>query len=97
MEDAEVAGLFGKWAAKQGLLSRVTEDQCAGLAQAFIAGFFYGQNPVLRGELTGGDVSQHQPSFTCPVCKRTSYSPDDIREGYCGNCHDWTGTPTSAQ
>jgi len=20
----------------------------------------------------------------------TSHHPDDIREGYCGNCHDWT-------
>ena len=23
----------------------------------------------------------------------TSYNPNDIREGYCGNCHDWTGEP----
>lgn len=29
-------------------------------------------------------------SITCPRCKRTSYNPNDIREGYCGNCHDWT-------
>jgi hypothetical protein len=31
-----------------------------------------------------------QPHVTCPRCLMTSYSPDDIREGYCGNCHDWT-------
>lgn len=31
-----------------------------------------------------------QPSITCPVCRMTSYNPNDIREGYCGNCHDWT-------
>jgi transposase len=31
-----------------------------------------------------------QPSITCPVCGRTSYNPNDIREGYCGHCHDWT-------
>lgn len=30
------------------------------------------------------------PSITCPVCAMTSYSLPDIREGYCGNCHDWT-------
>lgn len=30
-------------------------------------------------------------SFTCPRCGRTSHHPDDIREGYCGACHDWTG------
>jgi ribosomal protein L37E len=29
-------------------------------------------------------------SITCPRCGRTSYNPNDIREGYCGNCHDWT-------
>lgn len=31
-----------------------------------------------------------QPSFTCPVCGMTSYNPNDIREGFCGNCHAWT-------
>lgn len=33
------------------------------------------------------------PSFTCPRCGLTSYLPHDIREGYCGHCHDWTGDP----
>lgn len=32
-----------------------------------------------------------QPSITCPICNKTSYHPEDIRQGYCGNCHDWTG------
>lgn len=30
------------------------------------------------------------PSITCPNCGATSYNPNDIREGYCGNCHDFT-------
>jgi ribosomal protein S27AE len=29
-------------------------------------------------------------SITCPKCGMTSYNANDIREGYCGNCHDWT-------
>lgn len=29
-------------------------------------------------------------SVTCPRCGRTSYHPDDIADGYCGDCHDWT-------
>jgi ribosomal protein L37E len=29
-------------------------------------------------------------AFTCPRCGMTSHHPGDIREGYCGNCHDWT-------
>jgi hypothetical protein len=26
-------------------------------------------------------------SYTCPACKRTSYSPHDIEHRYCGHCH----------
>jgi hypothetical protein len=29
-------------------------------------------------------------SVTCPRCGRTSHHPDDVAEGYCGACHDWT-------
>lgn len=29
-------------------------------------------------------------SITCPVCGRTSWNPNDVREGYCGHCHAWT-------
>jgi hypothetical protein len=32
-----------------------------------------------------------RPSFTCPRCQRTSTHPVDVRERYCGACHDWTG------
>lgn len=28
--------------------------------------------------------------ITCPRCARTSYNPNDVAEGYCGHCHDWT-------
>lgn len=31
-----------------------------------------------------------RPSITCPRCGFTSYHPDDIANGYCGHCHDWT-------
>lgn len=38
---------------------------------------------------------QEQPeSITCPKCWMTSYSPNDVREGYCGNCQWWTSHPT---
>lgn len=30
------------------------------------------------------------PGFTCPQCGMTSHNPNDIAEGYCGNCHNWT-------
>lgn len=35
-----------------------------------------------------------EPSITCPVCGKTSHNPTDIRTGYCGACHDWTGVIT---
>lgn len=34
-----------------------------------------------------------QPSITCPVCGMTSYHPEDIKQGYCGNCHKFTSEP----
>ncbi|MGH3548893.1 MAG: hypothetical protein ACRDQU_12445 [Pseudonocardiaceae bacterium] len=59
----------------------------------------------LLGEMAGGTArdAMHElagvialrvverPRFTCPRCKRTSYHPHDVREGYCGACHAWTG------
>lgn len=33
--------------------------------------------------------------ITCPKCGMTSYNPNDIRTGYCGNCHEWTSPPLS--
>lgn len=30
------------------------------------------------------------PSITCPKCGRTSHHPDDMAEGYCGACHEYT-------
>lgn len=36
-------------------------------------------------------VSACTPAITCPRCGMTSHNPNDVREGYCGHCHDWTG------
>lgn len=41
-----------------------------------------------------GEAPQGTPSFTCPACGATSYHPMDVRYGYCGRCHDFTGEPT---
>jgi hypothetical protein len=53
-----------------------------------------GVTPVTRGNLTATpghfDPDEEEVSITCPICGMTSYNPNDIREGYCGNCHDWT-------
>lgn len=46
---------------------------------------------VERGRKAQQAVDRIITGFTCPRCGRTSHNPNDIREGYCGNCHDWTG------
>lgn len=33
------------------------------------------------------------PSITCPQCGMTSCHPRDVEAGYCGKCHEFTGTP----
>jgi hypothetical protein len=30
-------------------------------------------------------------NFTCPICHLTSYNLNDEAQGYCGNCHAFTG------
>jgi hypothetical protein len=30
---------------------------------------------------------ENTPCFTCPRCRRTTYNPVDVREMYCGACH----------
>ncbi len=36
-------------------------------------------------------MTDRGPFFRCPVCRAESYDVNDIREGYCGRCHDFTG------
>jgi len=31
-------------------------------------------------------------SITCPQCGRTSHNPNDVREKYCGACHQYHDT-----
>jgi hypothetical protein len=28
--------------------------------------------------------------FTCPICGRASWHPQDAEHGWCGNCHGYT-------
>lgn len=28
-------------------------------------------------------------TITCPECGRTSHHPEDVKHGYCGNCHTY--------
>lgn len=69
--------------------SQIIEDA---IAEAADAADWLRTNPPgarLPNHLEPG-YQPEQASITCPACGMTSYSMDDIRQGYCGLCHDWT-------
>jgi hypothetical protein len=37
----------------------------------------------------GGAEGAADPHITCPKCHLTSYHPEDVRQRYCGNCHQF--------
>lgn len=37
-----------------------------------------------------GETQEQEPCLMCPKCANVSYNINDVREGYCGHCHDWT-------
>lgn len=43
------------------------------------------------GPIAGCRKCPEPERFRCPRCGMTSAHPTDLAEGYCGNCHDWTG------
>jgi len=41
----------------------------------------------VRDEL---EASNELTSIVCPDCGKRSFNSNDVREGYCGNCHAYT-------
>ena len=39
----ELSALFARWAEGEGILARISEEQCADLARAFMAGYAHGR------------------------------------------------------
>lgn len=48
--------------------------------------------------IIGADGTRYEvvKSITCPVCQRTSWHPEDVKQGYCGACHWWTSNEAMA-
>lgn len=51
----------------------------------------------ITGTITVGDgldleavMEGDDMAFQCPRCGSVSPEPNDVREGYCGQCHAWT-------
>lgn len=49
------------------------------------------EDPTVRESLRDLLGLIDEPGFSCPRCAATSLHPEDLREGYCGRCHDFTG------
>ncbi len=32
-------------------------------------------------------------TYKCPYCNMVSHNPNDVKEGYCGNCHRYSQEP----
>ena len=68
----------------------MTMRRLAEIAEARGTRFVYVEGGFMGAPVTVVDTKDAK-SFTCPVCKRVSHNPNDLREGYCGACHDFTG------
>lgn len=49
------------------------------------------------GELRAIARGTRRTSITCPDCGMTSHHPEDVAQGYCGNCHKFTSPPFGAR
>lgn len=78
-ECRRVLDLIDGWYRQHGLTR--TPDTVAALA------FVQGVTFAVAAQRAHDDSGR---SITCPRCGMTSHHPTDIREGYCGQCHDWT-------
>jgi len=46
-------------------------------------------DPTTTTFILGAHQETGQPNITCRICGRTSYNPNDIKERYCGFCHQF--------
>lgn len=53
------------------------------MAQAVVGG----EHVAPPSKTTSYSIDEASGSITCLRCGMTSYSPSDVREKYCGNCH----------
>lgn len=44
-----------------------------------------------------GATTARATAIVCPDCRRMSHHPEDIRQGYCGACHEFTSIPWNRQ
>lgn len=95
----DVCGLHGRpWPCKPCVLHALAGNTVtffAGMSAEAITAIFE-RAPVIDLFRFQREMQRHRLNYrmiTCPVCRRVSYQPGDISEGYCGNCHWFTSDP----
>lgn len=81
-----------EWACKD---EEIPDSTIAAVLNRLTYGHPYGADALLRIEMDATrleEIKSHPiPNiFVCPRCQTVSYNANDIKEGYCNSCHDWT-------
>jgi hypothetical protein len=97
-EDESGEGLTGFWDPASGWMPMVAADEARveSLRQMAERIATESGKPIrlLRFDVRTEVETITPASFRCPRCGKVSVHPDDIRNRYCGACHDWTGART---
>lgn len=62
----------------------------SGIGEYGIANTIYRLAGILRREAADIEDIKARKAFQCPKCLKVSRNENDIKYGYCGNCHDFT-------
>lgn len=89
--EAESEGLI--FAAFAEMAESTDSDVDTALAGSQLAGFLVQK---IRGVRAHTVEQSPYTLFRCPRCQQASNHPEDIKNGYCSNCHAYTGDPLRA-
>jgi ribosomal protein L37E len=87
-----------EWACKD---EDIPDQKTAAILNRLTYGHPYGADALLRMEMDTTRLEEIkrnplQTVFVCSRCGRVSHNAHDIKEGYCGACHDWTAQERSS-
>jgi hypothetical protein len=51
---------------------------------------FYPKVCKVKVKFGDGEIEQALSAIKCPICSMVSSNINDIKQGYCGKCYDWT-------
>lgn len=82
----------GSHAPREHVIAGRSQDEAQ---REFDEAIAYIEHEKVAAALIPSNMTSRSPSFTCPKCGMVSHNPNDVLEGYCGNCHKYTARPTN--